>query len=378
MLQALENSAAYLARPSAEGYFPYLDIPHDRAESTIFTFKRDLTEARDGRDLDKRVREKYEVYESVGWDMNGEVLFTAYCEPIYEGSLTPTARFKYPIYRRPAELESDETGDHSFWVSPDGSRRPAPSRAELTRMLQGRGLELVYLDNPFDAYVVQVQGSARFHLTDGRELRVGYAGDNGHEYSPVWQPLVSSGKIKKEDVSLRKLRDYFRAHPTEVEGAIASNPRYVFFTDRQGPAVGCLNVPVTPWHTIATDRNRKDDVFPRAGVAFVKTKIPPKPGSPASEYAGFVCDQDRGGAIRSAGRADLFLGTGDQAESLAGQTKSEGRLYYVFLKPQFVAAATAELEAAKVKAKPAAAKKRANEPAPAVKAKPPGAIKSEH
>lgn len=379
MLQALQNSALYLARPSSEGYFPYLDISHDRAEATVFAFTRDLTDARDGADLDRRIREKYEVYESVGWDMNGDVLFTAYCEPVYEGSLTPTSKFKYPIYRRPPELETDETGDRSYWVSTDGTRKPAPARAQLTPLLQGRGLELVYVENAFDAYVVQVQGSARFHLTDGRELRVGYAGDNGQEYSPVWQPLVQSGKIKKEDVSLRKLREYFRANPKEVDAAIASNPRFVFFTERQGPAVGCLNVPVTPWHTIATDRNRKDDVFPRAGVAFVKTKIPPKPGSPAAEYQGFVCDQDRGGAIRSAGRADLFLGTGDLAESLAGQTKSEGRLYYVFLKPQLVAAAMTDLRNAKASAAPAAAKKKASDAVvPTSKSKQPGAVKREH
>jgi membrane-bound lytic murein transglycosylase A len=364
MLEALDQSAAYLARPSAQGFFPYLDVPHDRAESSIFTFRRDLSEAKDGADLDKRIREKYEVYESVGWNMKGDVLFTAYHEPIYEGSLTQTGKFKYPIYRRPQELETDDTGDVAYWVSADGTKKPAPTRAALGPMLKGRGLELVYLADPFDAYVVQVQGSARFHLQDGRELRVGYAGDNGQEYKPIWQPLVTAGKIKKDEVSLRRMREYFKAHPGEVAAAIDSNPRFVFFTERQGPAVGCLNVPVTPWHSIATDRNRKDDVFPRAGVAFVKTKIPPRPGSSAAEFAGFVCDQDRGGAIRSAGRADLFLGTGEQAEQLAGQTKAEGRLYYIFLKPQFVSAAVAELNASKAKAKPAAANKKTTEPTP--------------
>ena len=89
----------------------------------------------------------------------------------------------------------------------------------------------------------------------------------------------------------------------------------------------------------------------------MKTKLPKSPGATSSEYSGFVCDQDRGGAIRSAGRADLFLGTGEEAERLAGQAKSEGRLYYVFLKQDQVAAATAQLNAAKSAAQPAAAKK---------------------
>lgn len=336
MLQSLDASAAYLARPSSQNYYPYLDISHDRAEATIQAFKKDLASAASGADLNQRVRDRYEVYESVGWNMEGEMLFTAYHEPIYEGSLTANSKFKYPIYKRPAELETDETGEKAFWKEASGSKRSAPARAELASMLRGRNLELIYLADPFDAYVVQVQGSARFHLQDGKELRVGYAGDNGQDYHPIWEPLVKSGKLKKEEVSLRRLREYFKQNPKDVETAINSNPRFIFFAERTGPAVGCLNVPVTSWHTIATDRNRKDDIFPRAGISFIKTKLAKSPGAAQNEYAGFVCDQDRGGAIRSAGRADLFLGTGEVAEQLAGQTRAEGRMYYVFLKEQYV------------------------------------------
>lgn len=352
MIAALDASALYLARPSAREYFPYLDISHDRAEASVHGFKKDLMQSTSGGDLNQRVRDKYEVYESVGWDLNGEMLFTAYHEPIYEGSLTSDSKFKYPIYRRPPELETDETGEKAFWKDASGSRTSAPARAELASAMRGRKLELVYLADPFDAYVVQVQGSARFQLKNGQELRVGYAGDNGHDYHPIWENLVKSGKIKKEEVSLKRLRDYFKQNPGEVEAAINTNPRFVFFTERKGPAVGCLNVPVTSWHSIATDRNRKDDVFPRAGIAFIKTKIARAPGAAQTEYAGFVCDQDRGGAIRSAGRADLFLGTGDLAEQLAGQTRAEGRMYYIFLKPEYVAKETAEIDAARAK-KPA-------------------------
>lgn len=362
VLAALDASAAYLARPSAKGYFPYLDISHDRAEASIRAFRDDLTAATSGQELDRRIRERYEVYESIGWNGDGEMLFTAYHEPIYQGSLKPTDKFRYPIYKRPPELETDETGEKSYIKGADGSMRPAPSRAELDSYLRGRGLELVYLADPFEAYVVQVQGSARFQLIDGKELRVGYAGDNGHEYHPIWEPLVKSGEIKKEEVSLRRLKEYFAANPAKLNTAINNNPRFVFFTERTGPAVGCLNVPVTAWHSIATDRNRKDDIFPRAGVAYAMTKIPRTVTGGEAEFASFVCDQDRGGAIRSAGRADVFLGTGDTAEALAGRTKAEGRLYYVFLKPELTAPVTAMLQqekAAKNAAKPAAAKKPA-------------------
>lgn len=356
MLDALDASARYLALASSMKFFPYLPpIDHARMEATVRAFKRDLSEASTAADLDRRVRDRYEVYESVGWNNEGEVLFTAYHEPIYKASLTRTGKFQFPIYKRPPELVQDETGEKAFFVAADGTRKPAPPRAELASALKGRGLELAYLADPFEAYVAQVQGSARFELAGGKELRVGYAGDNGHDYHPIWQGLVDAGKLKKSEVSLRRLKEHFAKHPNELEAAVNSNPRFVFFTERTGPAVGCLNVPVTPFHTIATDRNLKNDVFPRAGVAFVKTKMAKTATGSDAEHASFVCDQDRGGAIRSAGRADLFLGTGPEAEALAGRTRAEGRLYYLFLKPALVPPVTAELAAEKSAARPAAA-----------------------
>ena len=257
MIQALDASAAYLARNSAQGYFPYLDISHDRAEASILAFREDLVNAKDGSELDRRIRSRYDVYESVGWNMNGEMLITAYCEPIYEGlaeahlqvqvsHLSAAAGARERRDRRQVLLEIARRIEEAGAVA-----RRAPGDPRLAQ------IEMVYLADPFDAYVVQVQGSARFQLTDGRELRVGYAGDNGHDYQPAWKGLVDSGKLKKEEVSLRRLREYFKAHPGEAEKAIASNPRFVFFAERQGAAVGCLNVPVTPWHSIATDRNKR-------------------------------------------------------------------------------------------------------------------------
>jgi membrane-bound lytic murein transglycosylase A len=43
-------------------------------------------------------------------------------------------------------------------------------------------------------------------------------------------------------------------------------------------------------------------------------------------------DQDTGGAIRTAGRADVYVGIGPQAERISGATQSAGQLYYYFLR----------------------------------------------
>jgi len=114
--------------------------------------------------------------------------------------------------------------------------------------------------------------------------------------------------------------DYFRRHPGEVRTYVRQNPRYVFFRIADGLPRGSLNEPVTAWRTIATDKS----VFPRACLAFITAAVP---------HDGFVLDQDTGGAIRAAGRCDVYMGVGDEAGRLAGQTYREGRLYYLFLKP---------------------------------------------
>jgi membrane-bound lytic murein transglycosylase A len=133
-------------------------------------------------------------------------------------------------------------------------------------------------------------------------------------------------------MSLGAMIDYFSRHPDEVDKYVRRNPRFVFFrqTEESTPH-GSLNEPVLPWRTIATDKS----VFPRACLAYLVTTLPQmgRDGIANQPYSGFALDQDTGGAIRAAGRCDIYMGEGDQAGHLAGQTYQEGRLYYLFLKP---------------------------------------------
>jgi membrane-bound lytic murein transglycosylase A len=112
---------------------------------------------------------------------------------------------------------------------------------------------------------------------------------------------------------------------------VRRNPRYVFFQIGEGPPRGSLNEPVTAWRTIATDKS----IFPRACPAFIATTLPQMERGVmvTRPYSGFALDQDTGGAIRAAGRCDVYMGVGDEAGQLAGQIYQEGRLYYLFLKP---------------------------------------------
>jgi membrane-bound lytic murein transglycosylase A len=175
-----------------------------------------------------------------------------------------------------------------------------------------------------------VQGSAKLRLPDGKLATVGYAANNGHEYKSVAQELVKDGRIPPDQISLAAMIDYFRKYKEQVRSYVRRNARFVFFKKEEGQPLGCLNEPVTPYRTIATDKS----IFPRASLTFITTTLPRAVGGQAVRqlYSGFALDQDAGGAIRAPGRCDVYMGVGDLAGQLAGQTYQEGRLYYLFLK----------------------------------------------
>ncbi|MGH7151115.1 MAG: murein transglycosylase A [Planctomycetota bacterium] len=339
LLAAIERSLGYYAKPSSRRFFPYLDVPHDRAVASLLAFREELRAADSAGAFDRRVRARFEVYRSVGWDGSGMVLFTGYCEPILNGSRRRTERFRHPLYRTPSDLARTEDGVPLGRRTDTGALVPYFTRGEIDGegRLAGKGLEFVWLEDPFDAYVAHVQGSARIRLPEGGEMKVGYAGKTDRPYASVAEALIRDGKVSRSDLSLSAVRAHFRKHPAELERYLPLNASYVFFAEREGGPFGSIGVPVTAMRTLATDKV----VYPRGAVAFAQTLLPrPARGGRirAEPWSEFVLDQDTGGAIRSAGRADLFIGTGEAAERQAGHTHAEGRLYYLFLRPEEVAA----------------------------------------
>jgi membrane-bound lytic murein transglycosylase A len=57
---------------------------------------------------------------------------------------------------------------------------------------------LAWLTDPMDLQFLQIQGSGRVQLDDGRQLRLGYADQNGHPYRPIGRWLVEQGQLKKK------------------------------------------------------------------------------------------------------------------------------------------------------------------------------------
>lgn len=328
--KAVAHSLSYLHKPSSKTFYPSGQITHNQALESVQGFADMLDSGLSGRELNDEILISFDVYTSIGCDDRGTVLFTGYYTPIFEGSLERTAQFTCPLYQQPDDLVKGPDGNIIGRRDPGGGIGTYPNRAEIedSGMLEGK--ELVYLGDPFETYIAHVQGSAKVRLPDGDITTVGYAANNGHEYKSVAMELVRDGKIDADEISLATMIAYFKKYENQVRTYVRRNPRFVFFRKEGGPPVGCLNEPVTPVRSIATDKS----IFPRASLSFISTTLPRAVGGAAIKqvYTGFTLDQDAGGAIRAPGRCDVYMGEGDMAGKLAGQTYQEGRLYYLFLK----------------------------------------------
>ena len=217
-----------------------------------------------------------------------KLLFSAYYTPSVPGSLVKDARFRYPLYKRP----------------PDAKRYD--SAQILGGALDHRGLELVYLEDGYDALALQVEGSAEVKLPDGSVLALGTDGNNGRPYTNVSKLLIADGKMPKEATPSSKpgsprVRAYFDAHPDELVRYWSRNPHYVFFKRVQMAGGGKLGA-LTNGRSIAVD----PAVFPIGGVVLLRPlhAFPGGDGTPAR----VAIAMDTGAAIKGPGRIDVYFG----------------------------------------------------------------------
>lgn len=337
---ALENSIDWTRRKHAASCFPMAGITHERALKSLERFRQMLAEATSPEDFQDRLENEFQFFKSAGWDgRGGGVLFTAYCTPILRGNLTQDATYRFPLYRLPDDLKKRKDGSVEGWETSFGMIEAYPSRhaIEAGHILEGLGLELVWLADPIDAFLAHVNGSAFIELPSGELFRCGYAGKNGREYTSLGKELEADGKIEKGHASLRRIREW-AANASEEErfDYLHRNESFVFFTEIAGNPHGSLDVEVTGERSLATDKT----LFPRGALVFVdasgridaKQKGKQNGATVADPIQELMLDQDTGGAIRTAGRADIYLGIGPEAEERSGSVKLEGQLYYLFVK----------------------------------------------
>ena len=332
LTDAVDRSLNWFNFPSAQNRYPSHGIPFHVAHASVFAFRQLLNGEHSPAAFRQEVLSEFDVYTSVGSDPQGTVLFTGYYTPVFTASTQRTGAYRYPLYRRPADLVSDPVTGAILGrqVGDQVVTYPTRRQIEVANMLAGQ--ELVWLKDRLDAYLVHVQGSARLEAAGGVRMYVGYAGTNGHEYVSLGQALAKDGKLPAEQLSLPAIRAYFQAHPDEVDRYIRRNDRFIFFKAVPGDnwPSGSLGFKVEPMRSLATDKS----LFPAGSVTLVATKLPGDGSS--RRFVQFMVDQDTGGAFNAPGRADIYMGIGDDAGRLAGRLRHSGRLYYLLLKPRRV------------------------------------------
>ncbi len=351
LMRSVNHSLTYLHSPKSHGDYAKLEytklnyanlndrlgqsalgITHDRVLRSVQRFRQLLLAATSPQALQQQVQAEFDFYRAVGGNSTtgngtGSVHFTGYFEPTYPASREPNDRFCYPLYRRPP--------DFAAWPEPHPTRLALEGRDGLQGS-QGllAGLELVWLANRLEAYLVQVQGSARLSLPDGSVMSVGYDGHTNYPYVSVGKALVTDGHFAAAELTLPKVLQYFTDRPEDLNHYLPQNDRFVFFRETSGTsATGSIGVPVTPERSIATDKS----LMPPGAVVLMVLDLPYARTDGSSGYAlrsvqRYGVDQDTGGAIRGAGRADIFMGTGTIAGDRAGLVNSQGELYYLLLK----------------------------------------------
>lgn len=340
--KAMEQSLVFYNRIPADRTFSLGDLTF-RADTLKETIELFSTLMEMGTLGNSTIAEHFRVYRSRAKSESGESLVTGYYEPILEARLHPDDDFTYPLYGLPPDIltidlnlfDPERFQGARLVGRIDGNRVvPFYNRQEIDRdgKIASHQCELAWIKDPIDGFFLHVQGSGRLHLGDGEHIRVGYAGTNGHPYRSIGRYLIEQGTLEREEVSLQTIRDHLRSHPEKRDEVLFYNPSYIFFRRLEDGPVGSINVVLTAGRSIATDL----DIHPRGALAFLESRQPsfdssgqPVGWEPVNRW---VLNQDTGGAIKGIGRVDLFYGSGDKAELLAGHMKSPGRVYFLVKK----------------------------------------------
>lgn len=298
-------------------------------------------------DLDRTIKEKFDIYQMSGVNGDGTVTFTSYYEPTTEASLEKTKEYKYPMYAKPYDLVSipleqfnSKFKGESIQGRFEGQKFvPYYTRDEIDFQgkFKGRGLEIAWFKNLPDLMDLHIQGSGRLALPDGREVKALFAATNGLKFKGWLTAMIEQGLLKREGISHEKGKEYLEKHPDKVRQVMSANPRYTFFkiqgiTDPEEGPVGTYGYPLTGWRSVAADMS----LYPMGTIAFITATMPDVDDSGkykgTKEDARFVFVQDTGGAIKGTNRIDFFAGNGKKSRTFAFKVMNKGQMYILLLK----------------------------------------------
>ena len=254
---------------------------------------------------------------------DGRAFATGYYIPEIAGSREPRPGYA-PIYARPDDLVDVDLGA----FSPALAGKSIRGRVDGTRLvpyfdrtaieqgaLSGRAKILGYAADPVELFFLQVQGSGLVRLPDGDVLRIGYASQNGRDYTGIGALMKQRGLLGPGQTSMQGIVAYLHANPEEGRAIMRENKSYVFFRLLDGPPLGALGLPVTGGATVAADPK------------FVPLGAPVLLSMDRADANGIWIAQDTGGAIKGANRFDTFWGAGGEARAIAGGMSARGTAF---------------------------------------------------
>ena len=253
----------------------------------------------------------YEIRNSAGSETG---LITGYYEPVMNGSQTRTSVYSVPLYAYPNAWRQSKPN-------------PGPNRAELMSSGILKGSEIAWVQDPVAAAFMQIQGSGKIRLQDGRVLRLGYAGTNEQPFKSFAQWLLDRKEITRSEATMQGISQWAKRNPDRVNEMLNANPRFVFFKELPGNVsadlgpTGALNVPLTSERSIAIDLQ----AMPLGAPVFLAS-TKPLSDQPLQKL---VMAQDTGKAIVGGVRADYYWGSGDAAGEMAGRMKQNGKMWVV-------------------------------------------------
>ncbi len=250
------------------------------------------------------------AYRLSGADKKGNVQFTGYFTPIIHVRKKADAHYRFPLYRKPAELKQGV---------------PFLSRKEIEQdgALRGRGLEIAFTNHPLDIFFMQVQGSGLAVFEDGSSRILAYAGKNGHPYVSIGRLLVEDGHLTPAEVSLEAIQDWFDCNPSLLDHYLLQNPSYVFFTPKGQKPMGASGMPLVAQHSVAVDPT----IIPYGSVLLARVPVLDSAGKVDHHDWRLLFAQDTGSAIKGPGHIDLYMGTGAQAKKLASNLHHYGEIW---------------------------------------------------
>lgn len=334
LAEAIGSSLRFLRRQPASRVYRFCDREYGAGElaDSLTDFLAFAGQKFQAGQFERQFKERFDICAASSPEGDGKVLVTGYFEPLLEGSLRKEAPFIYPLYGKPDDLLKR---DGLVGRLQDGSFVSYWTRAQIENEEVLAGREVVFLDDPVEAFILHVQGSGRIRLRDGKIRRIQFAAKNGLPYRSIGKLLVEQGKMELTKVSLPAIVSYLNSYPEERQEILQYNQSFIFFRwgdDEASGPLGRLGEPLTAGRSIALDHS----CFPSGGLGFLQTRKPIF--NEANDIIGwaplrrFVVNQDSGSAIKGERRVDLFLGAGKQARTTAGLMKHPGKLYFLIKK----------------------------------------------